>query len=158
LPQQKSKPSNVRLSDNSGTDHHSAVIEHVSGDDSLKQEDRESDVFNDILSRVIDKTLRYVFGDINTGVIYKYLERRGCSLSDIPARPNEFSAELRNILGTGRGQILGAPTILEDAIVEALSQELGLSSENGVVFGDRIRRLRERYNGQRDKTSKSQMT
>jgi hypothetical protein len=134
------------------------VIEHVSGDDSLKQEDRESDGFNDILSRVIDKTLRYVFGDINTGVIYKYLERRGCSLSDIPAKPNEFSAELRNILGTGRGQILGAPTILEDAIVEALSEELGLTPENGVVFGDRIRRLKERYDGQRGKTSKSQRT
>ena len=158
MPQQKSKSSSVRFSDNSGADHHSAVIEHVSEGDRLEQEDRESIGFNDMLSRVIDKTLRYVFGDINTGVIYKYLERRGCSLSDIPAKPNEFSAELRNTLGSRRGQILGAPTILEDAIVEALSQELGLSPEKGVVFGDRIRRLKKRYNGQRVKTSKSQRT
>jgi hypothetical protein len=124
------------------------VVEHVSEGDCLEQEDRESGGFNDMLSRVIDKTLRHVFGDINTGVIYKYLERRGCSLSDIPAKPNEFSAELRNILGTGRGQILGAASILEETIVETLSAELRIDFEypRPAQFADNIEKLREVYN------------
>jgi hypothetical protein len=147
LPQQKSKPSNFRFSNNSGTDHHTAVIEHVSEDDPLEREEGKSDGFNDILSRVIDKTLRHVFGDINTGVIYKYLERKGCSPSDIPAKPNEFSAELRNILGSGRGQILGAASILEETIVETLSAELRIDLEylRPAQFADNIEKLREAY-------------
>jgi hypothetical protein len=114
--------------------------------------------FDEIMLKTIDKTLRYVLGDRNTVIVYDYLEKSSCPVQEIPIKLDLFSAKLRDLLGTSRGQILGAPTILEDAIVEALSQELGLTPENGVVFGDRIRRLKERYNGQRGKTSKSQMT
>jgi hypothetical protein len=126
----------------------------VSEGDCLEQEDRESIGFNEMLSRVIDKTLRHVFGDVNTGVIYKYLERRGCSLSDIPAKPNEFSAELRNILGTGRGQILGAASILEETIVEALSAELRIDHDRRrpAQFADNIEKLREAYDNRKNKT------
>jgi hypothetical protein len=128
------------------------VIEHVSEGERLEQEDRESDGFNGMLSRVIDKTLRHVFGDINTGVIYKYLERRRCSLSDIPAKPNEFSAELRNILGSGRGQILEAASILEETIVETISAELkmDLDSLRPARFADNVKKLREAYNNRKN--------
>jgi hypothetical protein len=130
------------------------VIKHVSEDEPLEQEEGKPDGFNDILSRVIDKTLRHVFGDINTGVIYKYLERRGCSLSDIPAKPNEFSAELRNILGSGRGQILGAASILEETIVETLSAELRIDHDSlrPAQFADNIEKLREAYDNRKNKT------
>jgi hypothetical protein len=116
------------------------------------------DEFDEILLEAIDKTIRYVLGDRNALIIYDYLEKSRCPMQEIPTKLDLFSAKLRVLLGTGRGQILGAPTILEDAIVEALSQDLGLTPENGVVFGDRIGRLKERYNGQRGKTSKSQRT
>ena len=112
------------------------------------------DEFDEILLETIDKTLRYVLGDRNALIIYDYLEKSSCPMEEIPAKLDLFSEKIRDLLGTSRGQILGAPTILEDTIVEALSQRLGLSPEKGVVFRDRIRRLKERYNSQKGKASK----
>lgn len=117
------------------------------------------DEFDEILLRTIDKTLRYVLGDRNTLIIYDYLEKSSCPMQEIPTKLDLFSSRLRDLLGTSRGQILGVPTILEDAIVEALSQELWLSPEKGpAVFQDRIRRLKERYNNQRSKNVKGPKT
>jgi len=113
------------------------------------------DEFDAILLKTIDKTLRYVLGDRNALIIYDYLEKSGCPFDEIPLKLDLFSAKIRDLLGTSRGQILGAPTILEDTIIEALAQELGLSPEKGVVFRDRIRRMEESYNSQRSKGSKS---
>jgi hypothetical protein len=105
------------------------------------------DEFDAVLLKIIDKTIRHVLGDDNALIVYNYLKRRSCPMREIPTKLNLFSAELRNLLGVGRGQILGAPTILEDAVVEALSTELGLKLEKeSTVFEDRIRRLKERHN------------
>ncbi len=115
---------------------------------------RGTDEFDELLLKTIDQTIRYVLGDRNTLIIYNYLERNSCPTVEIPQRLNLFSAQLRNLLGVSRGQILGAPTILEDAIVEALSSELGLRLESeSAVFEDRIRGLKERYNKERSKPS-----
>jgi len=115
------------------------------------------DEFDEILLKTLDKTLRYVLGDRNTLIIYDYLEKSSCPMQDIPTKLDLFSAKLRDLLGTSRGQILGAPTILEDAIVEALSKELGLSPEKGsAVFQSRIRRLKERYTSERSKEEQHQ--
>jgi hypothetical protein len=103
------------------------------------------DEFDEIMLKTIDKTLRYVLGDRNAVIIYDYLEKSSCPMQEIPTKLDLFSAKLRDLLGTSRGQILGAPTILEDEIVEALSRELGLTPVRGVVFRDRIRRLKESY-------------
>jgi hypothetical protein len=78
-------------------------------------------------------------------------------MQEIPRKLDLFSAKLRDLLGTSRGQILGVPTILEDAIVEALSRELVLSPEQGAaVLQERIRRLKERYNSERSKERQHQ--
>jgi len=114
--------------------------------------------FNAILLKTIDKTLRYVLGDRNASIIYDYLEKSCCPVEEIPGKLDLFSAKLRLLLGTGRGQILGAPIILEDAIVDALSQELGVSSEKGVAFRDRIRRLKESYRSKRSKRKTASRT
>lgn len=108
------------------------------------------DEFDKLLVNTIDKTFRYVLGDRNTLIIYDYLEKVSCPMGETPKKLNLFSRALRNLLGTGRGQILGVPTALEDAIVEALSSKLGLKpDEKSKVFEDRIRRLKEKYaNGQ----------
>jgi hypothetical protein len=110
------------------------------------------DEFDEILLKTLDKTLRYVLGDRNTLIIYDYLEKSSCPMQEIPRNLDLFSAKLRDLLGTSRGQILGVPSILEDAIVEALSKELRLSPEKGpATLQDRIRRLKERYNDERRK-------
>jgi hypothetical protein len=114
------------------------------------------DEFDELLLKTIDKTLRSVLGDYNALIIYKYLERNSCPMQKIPKKLDLFCAQLRNLVGVGRGQIIGAPTILEDAIVEALSSELGLRVKNGSnVFEDRIRRLKESYNDERSKLSQN---
>ena len=111
-----------------------------------------------MLSRAIDKTLRYVLGDINTVVIYSYLEKTGCRSNEIPARPSEFSTELRKILGSGRGQILGAASIIEETILENLSAELKIYLDNPRLaqFADNIKKLREAYNDRNKRTQQIQ--
>jgi hypothetical protein len=122
--------------------------------DLFKSKDAKSNRFDDTLLLVIDKTLRQVFGDINTKIIYDHLKRRGCRRCDIPAKPEEFSTGLRNILGSGKGQILGAASILEEAIVETLSAELEieLCNPRSTQFAENIKRLREVYNSRRNNT------
>ena len=105
------------------------------------------DEFDELLLKIIDKTMRYVLGDRNTLIIYDYLQQSSCPVQEIPERLDLFSEKLRNLTGNCRGQMLGAPTILEDAIVKALSSELGLKPEKkSTVFEVRIGRLKERYN------------
>ena len=110
------------------------------------------DEFDKLLVKTFDKTFRYVLGDRNTLIIYEYLEKVSCPMREMPEKLDLFSTALRNLLGTGRGQILGVPAALEDAIVEALSSELGLRpDEKSRVFEDRIRSLKEKYEEKRSK-------
>jgi hypothetical protein len=110
------------------------------------------DKFDELLLKIIDRTLRDVLGDDNALIIYNHLERNSCSMCEIPAKLDLFSAQLRNMLGVSRGQILGAPAILEDVVVKTLSSELGLEFETkSMVFEDRIRKLKESYNNRRRK-------
>ena len=63
------------------------------------------DKFDGLLLLVIDKKIRYIFGDINAGVIYDYLKKKGCAFQEIPAKPNTFSMALRNMLGPKRALV-----------------------------------------------------
>jgi hypothetical protein len=111
---------------------------------------RDMDEFDELLLKTIDKTMRYVLGERNTLLIYDRLEESSCPMQEIPRRLDLLSAVLRNLLGTSRGQMLGASAILEDAIVKALSLELGLKPEKeSAAFEERIRRLKENYNNGR---------
>ena len=103
--------------------------------------------FDKILLKTLDRTFRSVLGERNTLIIYDYFEKSFCSKEEIPARLDLFSVALRDLLGTDRGQILGAPLILEGAIVEALSSELGLKpDEESKTFKDKVRSLEEKFN------------
>ena len=103
--------------------------------------------FDELLLQVVDKTIRYVFGDRDAGIIYDYLGKRGCSMHEIPTKPNQFSVELRRILGSGRGQLLGAAPILEETILEALCAELKIKvdMQSATCFTDHIKKLRRVY-------------
>lgn len=102
------------------------------------------DEFDDLLLRTIDKTIRNVFGDRNAGIIFDYLEKSGCPMREIPTKPNKFSVELRKVLGSGRGQILGAAPILEETILEVLCAKLKIKvdMQGATCFADRIKILR----------------
>jgi hypothetical protein len=114
------------------------------------------DKFNDLLLQVVDKTVRYVFGDVNAGTIYEYLQKNGCALHEIPTKPSAFSIGLRKILGSGRGQLLGVASVLEEAILEALCAELKIKfdRQSASSFADHIKKLRELYNKRRDISSR----
>jgi len=68
-------------------------------------------------------------------------------MSEIPRRPKKFSEELRNIMGFGRRQILGAATILEETILEILCKKLGINfeCEEPTNFPYQVGKLRDIY-------------
>ena len=105
--------------------------------------------FDEVLVRVIDRTIRYTFGDRNAVVIYNYLEKSGCPITEIPTKPYQFSVELRRILGPGRGQLLGAAPILEETILKALCAEIRIEidTQSGTSFAENIIELRRVYEG-----------
>jgi hypothetical protein len=103
--------------------------------------------FDDLLLKVINETLRYVLGDINAGIIFDYLEKKSCPFSEIPRNLHIFSTALRDLLGCGRGQILGSASILENAIAEIFCRKLGMEFDKGefTVLVGYIEKLRAAY-------------
>ena len=112
----------------------------------------KSDV-DKIIIEVVDDVLKYCLGELNASIIYDFMKKRNCSLSEIPNRPETFSEMLRNILGFGSRQILGAPSILEEEILEILYKKLGIchSVQKPPDFPRQIRKLRETYGTMEDR-------
>jgi hypothetical protein len=105
--------------------------------------------FDAFLAQAIEETLRYCLGDISAKVVISYLEERNYPLEEIAKNPEFFSEELRNLLGFGRRQILGAPSILEGAILEVVCKKLGMKQEIECPpnFPQLVRKLRLTYEG-----------
>ncbi len=103
--------------------------------------------FDRLAVQVIDDTLKYCLGKANANIIYDYLEKKDCPLCEVPSKPEKFSEELRNIMGFGTKQMLGAPSILEETILESLSKRLEISIrlEKPPNFPMQIRKLRKAY-------------
>jgi hypothetical protein len=103
--------------------------------------------FDALLLESVDETIRYCLGDVNAQLIYSYLERKGIPRQDIPKKLDAFIIEFENVVGFGRGQILGAAQILEEAILKAFCAKLKIAyTEAGSrYFPDQIRRLKETY-------------
>ena len=116
--------------------------------------------FDNLLLKTIDETLKYVLGDINAQIIYRYLEKKSCPMLEIPRKLNIFSAELRMLLGPGRGQILGSAPILEETIAELLCHKLGIkfNEERPIMFESCIRKLKEDYNNGGNKNAHTPIT
>jgi hypothetical protein len=100
--------------------------------------------FDKILVQVTEETIKYCLGEANAIIIWNYLEKRNGPLSEILIRPEIFSEELRNVMGFGRRQILGAAVILEETILEISCKKLGLNFEfeRPINFPNEIRKLR----------------
>jgi hypothetical protein len=93
---------------------------------------------------VIDETLTAVLGAINVKIIYSYLEKKGCPREKIPQNLDLLSDTLRALLGPGRGQILGAASILEETIARAFADKLGVEfkAKRPICFSAYIEELR----------------
>lgn len=109
------------------------------------------DEFDELLSRVIDKTMRYCLGEENADVVYNHLEGRGVKREEIPMKLEEFSIGLRDLMGNGPNQILGFAPILEETILEALCVQVEISFDktDSAWFPNRVRKLKEVYNRKR---------
>jgi len=104
--------------------------------------------FDEVLLETIDEVLRGSLGDLNTQIIYQYLEKKMCPRQEIPRKLTVFSTELRNLLGCGRGQMLGSAQILEHTIVVILCSKLRLqyNRKSTLVFWEQIKEVKEVYN------------
>jgi hypothetical protein len=105
------------------------------------------DNFDSELLKVIDETIAFCLGEINMHILYQYMERKGVPKQEIPNRLEVFAESLENLVGTGRGQILGAAQILENAILKGLSKRVAIKYDEAVpgYFPEKCRRIKEMY-------------
>lgn len=106
------------------------------------------DSFDRLLVQAIDEVIKYSLGEINAKIIYEYLEIRRCALNEIPKNLETFSMEMRNLLGSSKGQILGSAPILEKAILKVFCTKLGTKCDikGPVNFAECVKKLKETYN------------
>jgi hypothetical protein len=104
--------------------------------------------FNEKLLKAIDETLVFCLGDLNARLIYDYLEKVGCSKQEIPEKLDVFVEILEKLVGIGRGQILGASSVMENAILKAFCKKLGINYEEvgSGYLPNQVRKVKEIYN------------
>ena len=111
------------------------------------------DQFDALLLKSIDDVLTEVVGEINTQIIYEYLEKKSCPISEICQKLEVFSMELRMLLGSGRGQMLGSIRVLEKTVLELLCSRIGIPCDpTRVDFPGYVRELKEGYEQRRQKS------
>jgi hypothetical protein len=112
------------------------------------------ETFNAELLQAIDDTLVYCLGEINARILYQFMEKKGFTKHEIPENLDVFVEILENLVGRGRGQILGAATILENSILKDLCKKLDVKyAEIGSgYFPEQCSKVREIY--LRKKTSR----
>ena len=104
------------------------------------------DQFDALLLKSIDEVLTKVVGETNMQIIYDYLEKKSCPTSEIYMKLDVFSMELRMLLGTGRGQMLGSAGILEKTILAVLCSRIGIPCDiERTNFPDYVRELKKVY-------------
>ncbi len=103
--------------------------------------------FDELLVQVTKETIKYCLGDSNATIVWNYFEEQDYPMGEIAIRPEIFSQELRNIMGFGRRQILGAAVILEETILEIFCKKLGINfeCEQPINFPYQVRKLRDQY-------------
>ncbi|MGB8780123.1 MAG: hypothetical protein WCD81_05680 [Candidatus Bathyarchaeia archaeon] len=107
---------------------------------------RDSEEFEVILLKTIDEVLVDVLGERNKQVIYDYFEKKSCPMPQIYGRLDVFSEELRNLLGFGRGGILGSAPILEETILRVLCRKIGVTYDSTKPFLSYVKELKEKFN------------
>ena len=102
-----------------------------------------TETLDDLLLKVVDATMKHVFTEAGTKVVYSYLgNSTHLKREEIAEKPAVFSAGLERLLGSG------AP-VIEILILKNLYRKLGLKFEEkkGYEFSDYVRELRKRFEG-----------
>ena len=100
-----------------------------------------TETLNDMLVKVVDDTMRQVFREEGTKVIYDFFENNShLKREEIAEKPEVFSAGLEKL-------IVSAAQVVEKMILKNLYQRLGLKFEEkeGYEFSDHIKELRKRF-------------
>ena len=96
--------------------------------------------------KTIDDVLTELLGEMNTQIIYGYLRKKSCPTSEICQKLEVFSMELRMLLGSGRGQILGSAAILEKTVLNVLCLRIGIKyNPERMDFPDYVKELKKVY-------------
>jgi hypothetical protein len=113
----------------------------------MVENENKSCKFDELLLMAIDETMNYVLGEANTAIVYRYLEANSCTREEIPRKLEFYSSAIRDLIGNGRGQMLGAACILEETIAEAFALKLGKSfgEEHPFDFPGYVKRLKQTY-------------
>lgn len=109
--------------------------------ESLRKGSKKNKKLNDVLTQVIDKTLKQVFKQPGTRVIYDYLEKsQDLKINEITDKPELFSESMRKLLGS-------ASPVIEDLIIRNLYVQLNAEFEgkDGYEFSCYIKELREKH-------------
>jgi len=111
----------------------------------MQQKLSDSNEFDGLLILTIGEVLRDSMGDLNAQIIFEYLEKRSCTMQEIPKKLDIFSIELRRLLGCDRGQLLGSAAILEETIARVLCFKLGVKFDEKlpIVFPNYMGKLRQ---------------
>jgi hypothetical protein len=89
-------------------------------------------------------------GETNTQIIFDYLEKKSCPISEIPQKLEAFSFDLRMLFGSGRNQMLGCARVLEKTMLQVMCSKIGVACNlERIDFPDYVRELREVYDQRR---------
>lgn len=94
---------------------------------------------DDLLLSVIDETLKQIFNEAGTNVIYDYLmNNHHLKLEEFAEKPEVFSAGLERLMGSGA-------KVIEILVLKNIYSELGLKFEENkdYEFPDYVKELRK---------------
>jgi hypothetical protein len=108
------------------------------------------DQFDALLLKSIEDVFTEMVGETNTQIIFDYLEKKSCPISEIPQKLEAFSFELRMLFGSGRNQMLGCSRVLEKTMLQVLCSKIGVACNlERIDFPDYVRELKEAYEQRR---------
>jgi hypothetical protein len=99
------------------------------------------ETLDDLLLKVIDDTMRQVFREEGTKIIYGFLANNShLKREEIAEKPEVFSAGLEKL-------IVSAAQIIEKTVLKNLHRRVGLKfvEKEGYEFSDYIKELRKRF-------------
>jgi len=99
------------------------------------------ETLDDLLLKVIDDTMRQVFREEGTKVIYGFLANNShLKREEIAEKPEVFSAGLEKLM-------VSAAQIIEKTVLKNLHRRVGLKfvEKEGYEFSDYIKELRKRF-------------
>ena len=106
----------------------------------MRKIDNRTGSLSGLLLNVIDETMKQVFTETGTKVIYKYLENNShLKRKEIAEKTEVFSAGLEKLLGS-------AAPVIEQLILENLHSKLELefTKRKGYEFSDYVAELKEK--------------